>query len=322
MTDDFQFFNLETMSGVSPGARSVQFERVHLQPLDQEGPIIWARVLWSAEPRTCTLYLGASGQPDEEPLLSLSEPEPLDTPAHLDAALRAHGYALRACATCRHWQPNGELNDDHLPSGQCGWSGNVEETPPALIPLTTQSGLALDCAYWQEATGPRSPALPKARGDALPRAAVIRKQEEAASSTTWKRLKQRLKRSGKEEKGEIGDPVVEQSGAGAGTEPCLACQGRMANLWSRSVRTQEGDVETHSLWRCRRCHTLYLNHWIDRWGRLDRLETEESIYRIAPVEAVALLGAIGDGVSESDAPSLIRLISTRPPLSHQVKQGR
>lgn len=322
MTDDFQFFNLETMSGVSPGARSIQFERVHLQPLDQESPIIWARVLWNEEPRACSLHLGASGRPDEEPLLSLMEPDPLETPAQLDTALHVHGYTLRACATCRHWRPSGELNDDRLPTGQCGWSGNVEETPPALISLITQSGLALDCAHWREAHGPQSPTLPKTTEATLPRAAVIRKQEEAASSTTWKRFKQRLKRSGKKKKGPTREPVVEQSGAGAGTEPCLACQGRMANLWSRSVRTQEGDVTTHSIWRCRRCHTLYLNHWVDRWGRLDRLETEESIYRIAPVEAVALLAAIGGGGSESGAPPLIRLISTRPPLSHQVKQGR
>ena len=79
--------------------------------------------------------------------------------------------------------------------------------------------------------------------------------------------------------------LIERSGVGAGTEPCFACQGRIANLGALAVATPEGDKQTFSVWRCRSCYTYYLNDWIDRWERTDSLETEESYYRLCPTEA-------------------------------------
>ena len=119
---------------------------------------------------------------------------------------------------------------------------------------------------------------------------------------------------------------------GAGTEPCFACQGRIANLGALTVDTDEGDKHTYSVWRCRACHTTYLNSWIDRWERLDSLETEETYYRIAPAEAVEVLAVI-DGVVGGEHPAgrhtraaerawFEAFVRERRPLSHQRKQGR
>jgi hypothetical protein len=119
---------------------------------------------------------------------------------------------------------------------------------------------------------------------------------------------------------------------GAGTEPCFACQGRIANLGALTVATDEDDKHTYSVWRCRSCFATYLNSWIDRWERLDNLETEETYFRLAPAEAVAALAVI-DGVVGGEHPAgrgertaqrtwFEAFTAGRQPLSHQVKQGR
>jgi hypothetical protein len=128
------------------------------------------------------------------------------------------------------------------------------------------------------------------------------------------------------------DRIVERSGVGAGTEPCFACQGRIANLGALAVASPEGDKQTFSVWRCRQCFTYYLNDWIDRWERTDSLETEETYYRLAPQEALEMLAVI-DGVVDAEHPArrhergaerawMVDFIGAREPLSHQVKQGR
>ena len=126
--------------------------------------------------------------------------------------------------------------------------------------------------------------------------------------------------------------VIERSGVGAGTEPCFACQGRIANLGALAVATPEGDKQTFSIWRCRACYTYYLNDWIDRWERTDSLETEERYYRLAPAEALAILAVI-DNVVHGEHPArrhergaerawLLAFIGARAELSHQIRQGR
>ena len=131
---------------------------------------------------------------------------------------------------------------------------------------------------------------------------------------------------------DVQERLVERSGVGAGTEPCFACQGRIANLGALTVDTDEGDKHTYSVWRCRACHTTYLNSWIDRWERLDSLETEETYYRLAPAEAVEVLAVI-DGVVGGEHPAgrhtraaerawFEAFVRERRPLSHQRKQGR
>ena len=119
---------------------------------------------------------------------------------------------------------------------------------------------------------------------------------------------------------------------GAGTEPCFACQGRIANLGALAVASPEGDKQTYSVWRCRLCYTYYLNDWIDRWERTDSLETEETYYRLAPQEALEILAVI-EGVAGAEHPArrherdaqrtwMQQFLGDRPPLSHQIKQGR
>ena len=119
---------------------------------------------------------------------------------------------------------------------------------------------------------------------------------------------------------------------GAGTEPCFACQGRMANLGAIAVATPDDDKRTFSVWRCRTCGTYYLNDWTDRWERLDSLETEERTFRLAPGEALQILALIHsiDGAEhpaarhQREAPRRIleTFIADRAPLSHQIRQGR
>jgi hypothetical protein len=126
--------------------------------------------------------------------------------------------------------------------------------------------------------------------------------------------------------------IVERSGVGAGTEPCLACHGRIANLGALTVETLDGDKETLSVWRCRACYAEYLNDWVDRWERLDSLETEETYYRVAPAEAYRVL-AIISGTPGADHPGgraqrhhlrdeVLEIVRGRAPLSRQVRQGR
>jgi uncharacterized protein with PIN domain len=126
--------------------------------------------------------------------------------------------------------------------------------------------------------------------------------------------------------------VIERSGVGAGTEPCFACQGRIANLGALAVATPEGDKQTFSVWRCRSCYTYYLNDWIDRWERTDSLETEERYYRLSPAEALEVLAVI-DNVVHAEHPArrhernaqrawILEFIQGRTLLSHQIRQGR
>ena len=125
---------------------------------------------------------------------------------------------------------------------------------------------------------------------------------------------------------------MERSGVGAGTEPCFACQGRIANLGALAVESTAGDKQTFSVWRCRSCYSLYLSDWSDRWERLENLETEELIYRVAPAEAAELLSLIlsvpgGEHPAQRAERShlrdwLLNFAANRPLLSRQIKQGR
>ena len=126
--------------------------------------------------------------------------------------------------------------------------------------------------------------------------------------------------------------LMERSGVGAGTEPCFACQGRLANLGALAVASPEGDKQTYSVWRCRHCYTWYLNDWVDRWERLDSLETEESWYRLSPAEALEVLAVI-DNVVHAEHPArrhergaqrawMVAFLHSHPLLSHQIRLGR
>ncbi len=205
------------------------------------------------------------------------------------------------------------------PSSPCSlWTAPIGQRPPAtsgrrLIParLRTRAAYRRPCRSTRSL---RRRAV-SCRGSA-PDSGVRseRDPQPASNSQSWQ------------------EKLVERSGVGAGTEPCFACQGRIANLGSLTVATPEGDKQTYSVWRCRTCYGAYLNSWIDRWERLDNLETDERVYRVAPVKACTFLAVI-DGVVGGDHPAgrehrdeqrrwFEAQIKVLDPLSHQIKHGR
>ena len=205
--------------------------------------------------------------------------------------------------------------------------------------LATQSSLGLRCVHWEQRgdAGDQSDLEPEVAATLAP----IRRRAEQESDQRWS-LWGRIRRTFSKQERRTGassgsssrveEILIERSGVGAGTEPCLVCQGRIANLAALTVATPEGDKQTYSVWRCRSCYTCYLNDWIDRWERSESLETEERYYRVAPQEALQLLRMI-DGVVDAEHPArrhertaerqyMIQFIGDRRPLSHEIKQGR
>jgi hypothetical protein len=328
------------MSGVFPGTRTMVYQRVRVRPIPREGDndpgaSEWVRLLWYEEPAACVVEVGTT-------LLRIPDPLRGGFDVRLQEALAANGLEWVACGSCALWQPLTVQTADDLPAGRCTWKadgGHAGEDAYASNMLTVQSLLALDCSYWEPASSEDASRLPVEEAAAL---APIGKRAERESDERWSwwgRLRSRLaKRPATTDKPATApDPswearIVERSGVGAGTEPCFACQGRIANLGALAVAAPEGDKQTYSVWRCRQCFTYYLNDWIDRWERTDSLETEETYYRLAPQEALELLSAI-DGVVDAEHPArrherhaqrarMVQFIGSRPALSHQIKQGR
>jgi hypothetical protein len=333
-----QLFNLDTMSGVAPGTRTQIFQRLQLDAIDSERQI-WARLLWYSEPDLCMLYLktGEGDRWSPEPVLHLAEPLAEGRlVSRLQEAAAASGWQVRCCGTCQHWRSAATANPDGLPAGHCTWPG-PGETSLADPALALQSALALSCGQWIAAG--RAPAgMPPAatEGTAPVQASPVPlpKAAEAKRPGLLDRVRQFVgggqTTAGVQEAPAV--PVVERSGVGAGTEPCFACQARLANLGALAVQTPEGDKQTFSIWRCRSCYTDYLNDWVDRWERLDSLETEETYYRVAPAEATELLAVI-HSVAGGDHPGgrqgrteqrahFLAFARQHTALSHQIKQGR
>ncbi len=333
---NFQLFNLATMSGVFPGDRTQVFQRLRLQPLDDAtGEMIWAQVLWYTDPVACVLYLQNNVKDARgiTPLLRMAEPLAGDFNQQLQVALRQAGWQLQSCGSCRFWQAVNQRNADQLPIGQCTWQSEPDGTVAVPALLVTQSNLALRCPHWQLAGAAQAQ---NATAPLTQPIAPMRKAAEISESKLpyWQRRWKQWSRLGQAPipSKNWAEKLIERSGVGAGTEACFACQGRLANLGALAVETVEGDKQTFSIWRCRTCHTTYLNNWIDRWERLDNLETEETYYRVAPAEALALLIMI-DNVVGGDHPGrrrernvqrsrFLHFLHERTPLSHQIKQGR
>lgn len=326
----FHLFNLNTMSGVHPGSRTAMMQRIRLLPLPSNPHgSQWARLLWYASPPSCVLYLQAEGveQWQEAPLVRIENPLTDHQFAQtLKAALAAVGWQPFTCGTCCHWQElRNARSEEELPLGRCSWE-TTDSRSLVSVPetLRQQVVLAMGCPAWRAADEASTPL-------SVPQAATH--VEEAKTVNFWAQLRAKLRRNRPENKRPSwGERIVERSGVGAGTEPCFACQGRIANLGALTVATDEDDKRTFSIWRCRRCHTFYLNDWIDRWERLDSLETEESYYRLAPVEAIEIL-ALFEGVAGGEHPAgrrsrteqrqwLEAFVQNRPRLSHQIRQGR
>jgi hypothetical protein len=331
-----QRFNLATMSGVFPGTRTQIYQRVYLRSLaEPDTPPVWAQVLWYEAPTSCAVYLQEADQGwATTPLVRLVEP--LDgLNGRLPAALREAGWQLESCGTCRFWLPLASTVPDGLPAGVCGWQpGGTTQPLPGL--LATHSALALRCPHWCVAESAPAAVSTARSGSGAVAVAPLRKVAEISESKLrfWPRLWRRIERLVHPARSTPAweAQLVERSGVGAGTEHCFVCQGRIANLGALAVATAAGDEQTLSIWRCRRCHTLYFNDWIDRWVRLDNLETEERYYRIAPAEAHALLQVIynvpgGEHPGRrhertAEGAQLLQMVAGRVPLSHQIRQGR
>jgi hypothetical protein len=327
-----QHFNLDTMSGVSPGARTQTFQRIRLRSIQGRAEeTVWAQLQWSDQPAACALYLQmAGGHSATTPLLNLVPPFD-HWIQRLQESLRQTGWALESCASCAFWQAGTTTTTDGFPAGRCRWA--ADEDTMISASLAVQSSLALSCPHWQAnseiAANKPEPAL----GRPVQPMRKIAEISDSKLSLMWRMQRKiaRLLRANTPNT-DWAEQLVERSGVGAGTEPCFACQGRIANLGALAVETTDGDTQTFSIWRCRICYTLYLNDWIDRWVRLDSLETEERYYRLAPAEAVDLLKMI-DTVQDAEHPGrraernlerehVLQFLANRTPLSHQVRQGR
>lgn len=335
--EPLQPFNLDTMSGVFPGTRTAVYQRLRLRSIQQPG-VRWGQLFWYRDPPSALLVM--RGDEAAQPLARLTDP--LDTPGfptRLAETVSEAGYQLLACGACAHWQPTALTNEDGLPLGRCRWRAAAEDEGAADgdVPdaLRLQSCLSLDCDHFvyagERAKAPHDPEGDLAVQPRIPKSAELDVDRLPFWQRQWQRLRSRIARPA-ERKGEAAHDLVERSGVGAGTEPCFVCQGRIANLGALAVESPEGDKQTLSVWRCRVCHTTYFNDWIDRWERLDSLETEERYYRIAPAEAFAALKLI-QGVAGGDHPAgrsqrhalrsrLLAIVAQRKPLSHQVRQGR
>ncbi len=348
MAEDYRHFNLETMSGVFPGTRTMVFQRLRLS-LTAGGVTAprWAELQWYTAPAACLLSIpaelvaalapGDGAATEGSRQLRIAEPLAGSFRRTLREALRSNNLRLRACGSCAHWRAQNASTEDGVPLGRCTWCGPANTTPRAVPPaLLAQSMLAIDCRHWQDDDFRfDEPELPQMEAPAPMRKRA--EQETNERWTWWGQLKRAL--AGRQEGealagGERGWEaiVVERSGVGAGTERCHACNGRIANLGALTVATEQGDKQTFSVWRCRLCYTFYLNDWIDRWERMESLETEETYYRLAPAEALEVLAVI-DNVVDAEHPArrherdaqrrwMLDFLAGHIPLSHQVRQGR
>jgi hypothetical protein len=332
-----QPFNLETMSGVYPGTRTATFQRVRMYPVQTvDGEAAWFQLFWYSDPPgvVLTSYIPGHAGPSGQPLLHIDDPQPSSMHTQLAVAAQLHGWRLQTCGVCRWWRLLDIASADGVAVGHCAWPG--QERPNSSQELAAQSSLSLDCLHWMpaapvEVTQPNAEAyvsaLPILR---MPKAADL----DPDRLPFWRRMRRRIRLRFHSWLGRPSPqaPLMERSGVGAGTEPCFVCQGRIANLGALAVETADGDKQTLSVWRCRNCYTLFANDWIDRWERLDNLETEETFYRISPAEAHRLLEMILSTIG-GDHPArrkeraglrdaILQLLSALPVLSHQVRQGR
>lgn len=332
----FTPFNLATMSGVFPGTRSQIFQRVRLQQIGEGEAIRWAQIVWSEHPRSCAVVLRSnrSEQQAGELVVQL-DPTAENFNDRLVTSLREQGWQLRTCGNCHHWQPTATTSADGIQLGRCTLLRQRTDTTESTTPpelLAVQSHLALDCVHWQpavEQTKAQQPALPPAP---LPKVAEVSESKLRGLQRLQYKLSQWWPGKRTTSVEDWRQKLLERSGVGAGTEPCFACQGRIANLGALTVESAEKDKQTFSVWRCRNCFSLYLSNWTDRWERLENLETEEIIYRVAPIEATELLSLIL-GVPGGEHPAqraershlrqwLLDYVADQAILSRQIKQGR
>lgn len=328
-----QNFNLETMSGIYPGSRTMVYQRLRLHPSSAAATAPgdapggqWYQLQWYRDPDAAVLLPVQPAATASTPTITLADPQPTDFALRLHSSLAHANLRADACFICRHWQPSTHPTVDNLPAGRCRWHDAEGKVPRALA---TQSALSLACSHFERLDAPT--AVPRQDAEAPPLRVPKSAELDPDRLPFWPRLWHRLRRP-RPSTNEWTNQIIERSGVGAGTEPCFVCQGRLANLGAIAVASPEGDKQTLSIWRCRSCYTTYFNDWTDRWERLDNLETEERYYRIAPAEAYAALTIIhatkgGEHPGRrADRPheraKMLALVADNQPLSHQVRQGR
>lgn len=349
-----QLFNLKTMSGVFPGARTQVFQRLRLQGSKSAGDPpdnnpVWAHLRWYDEPAACVLFAAHADDGAQAPLLRIENPQKETIVMQLAEALRLMDRRPLCCGNCRFLTEAWVKTPDGFPVGQCQWrsappTDASEHTLPNGPLLGHQSVLALGCDHWEPRQRPLAVAtVPGANAQSLPPmpkaaefSAVATKKKGQSRWRRWRalvmKLFERQMAKSKDAKEMTHPALVERSGVGAGTEPCFVCQGRLANLSALVVESAEGDKQTYSLWRCRNCYSYFLSDWVDRWERLDSLETEEHHYRLAPAEAQQVLAKSAQ-IQGSDHPAgreqradqriwFEQFLHARQPLSHQIKLGR
>ena len=327
-------FNLETMSGVHPGSRTRVYQQIRLR--SREGDTVrWAQIRWHEAPPRWAVHLQSATGPNhwaETPLCVVDTPQADGFRAALVARLEEAGWSLLTCGTCGRWHPTPDQDHpDGLPVGLCSWRGEDSMAEPVPTEFLCQSLLALDCSHWCPEAERRPPE--RLAGE---RPAPSPAPDPDPPGRGWQRLWDRWRRRSRpQDTGKAPswwERLAERSGVGAGTEPCFACQGRLANWGALTLATSEGDKRTVSVWRCRLCGTWYLNDWVDRWERLDSLETEERYFRLAPMEALTVLARIhrvpggehprGREKRTEERAWIDGFLAQRTPLSHQRRQGR
>jgi hypothetical protein len=326
-----QNFNLETMSGIYPGSRTMIYQRVRIQSSGDDEPR-WYQLQWYTEPPSALLSPVDAGNDNGATIIDVPSPRHPDFLPLLHATLARHAHKASACYACRHWQRRNLHSEDGLPAGRCQWQDPDAQTPDILA---TQSALSLACTHFQTSDTPHLDPPENGEIPASQPRMVKSAELDPDRLPFWPRLRHRLQhllRQRKVVRPELAEQVIERSGVGAGTEPCFVCQGRIANLGALVVASPEGDKQTLSIWRCRSCYTTYFNDWTDRWERLDNLETEEKYYRIAPAEAFIALGIIHTTAGgehplrraerQPQREALLALVTDKVPLSHQIRQGR
>lgn len=330
-----QNFNLETMSGIYPGSRTMIYQRLRIQS-EIGGEPHWYQLHWYTEPPSALLSSADAGFDAPSSLVDVPSPLHPDFLPLLHATLAGHGHTASVCYACHHWQRRNLHSEDGLPAGRCQWRDFETETPDILA---TQSALSLACTHFQPSDTPHLDA-PESGDLSTSQPRMVKSAElDPDRLSFWPRLRYQLRHQlrhllghSKEVRPNLAEQVIERSGVGAGTEPCFVCQGRIANLGALVVASPEGDKQTLSIWRCRSCYTTYFNDWTDRWERLDNLETEERYYRIAPAEAFTALGIIHSTAGgehplrraerQPQREALLALVADKVPLSHQIRQGR
>lgn len=347
-------FNLKTMSGIFPGTRTQVFQRVVLG----ESVTPNAQVAWYDDPAACVVTMDGAEDALLRIEAGLGDVVQRATFwAELVDGLEKRDCPLRACGTCSHWQATAAVTADGLVLGSCNLgntrSVDQEAARQSVLALACshwgQQGAQIspsnppdmgsdETEPTHQMGRPTAVATEPSDPNAQPDGTFSAEEKAEAKAEGQGEIEEPgvapRKRGGifSQLKNLFGQnspppqpspqplPLTERSGVGAGTESCFACQGRIANLGALARQTDEGDAETFSVWRCRVCQTFYLNQWVDRWVRLDNLETEEVYYRLAPSEALALLQEIEAG--DGSAKKFMDVVSERSPLSHQIKHGR